>query len=139
MWSSSTGGDGGSIAYAAIGPETGEFSLATSGSVCAVQVRDRAHRTLRGSATPLGFDPDLEVTSTDRDMARGDLLVLLSSGVLAARDSQGNPITSSAVAKAARSAKGKPEQVIGAVRQLLDNRFPYGGASDRTILVVRRR
>ena len=139
LWSSSAGGDGGSLAYAAIDPESGAMTLSATGCVCALQVRDRAHRTLRGGAMPLGYDPDLEIGTQQRDMARGDLMVLVSGGVLSARDASGNAITSSAIARAARTAAGQPERVIAAVRQLLDAKYPYGGPADRTILVVRRR
>jgi len=139
LWTSSAGGDGGSMVYTTIEPETGEFLLAATGDVRALQVRDRAHRTLRGKPARLGFEPDLDIETQTREMARGDLMLMLSSGILSARDATGRQITSSAIARAARTADGKPETVIGAIRRLLDTRYAYGGGEDRTVLVVHRR
>lgn len=79
---------------------------------------DRAH------TTPLGVTPDLEAGEARVQLHSGDMLLLVSDGVLEARDPRGNEYGLSRLSRRIRTARGAAEDVIKAILTDVESHSP---------------
>ena len=63
---------------------TGEAQFRKAGAACTILRRGRRTEVLEASSVPLGILPGVEFASCQRDLGPGDVVVLVSDGVVAA-------------------------------------------------------
>jgi serine phosphatase RsbU (regulator of sigma subunit) len=127
-----------SLAYALIEPETGKLALGMAGACTALIVGVESQQATTTDAPPLGQMEELEYAEDIANLGRGEVLVLMSSGVLQAVDQAGLRIGEAALTSLiakhlADSADGLAARILGLVQ--------HNGqiAADMTVLVVKRR
>ncbi len=85
---------------------------------------DRAH------IAPIGVVPELEVGEARVQLHAEDLLVLVTDGILEARDARGNEYGMMRLSRRLRTAKGGAEDVVKAILQDVDSHVGSGGLTD---------
>lgn len=85
---------------------------------------DRAH------VAPIGVVPELEVGEARVQLHAGDLLLLVTDGILEARDQRGNEYGMMRLSRRLRSARGGADDVVKAILQDVDGHVGAGGVSD---------
>lgn len=79
VWNSSAGGHLASLFYCKATPGSGAIEYSTAGAIQAILVRKSDVELIHSDTSLLGAAPELEADRTRQDMAKGDLLLLLSS------------------------------------------------------------
>lgn len=93
---------------------------------------DRAH------IPPIGILPDLEVGEARVQLYIGDVLVLVSDGIIEARDPRGNEYGLKRLSRRIRTARGGAEDVVKAILQDVDSHVGSATqADDMTIVAMR--
>jgi hypothetical protein len=80
----------------------------------------------RAHTPPLGVTPELEAGEARVQLHSGDMLIMVSDGILEARDARGNEYGLSRLSRRIRTARGNTEDVIKAILADID-----GHASDQ--------
>jgi serine phosphatase RsbU (regulator of sigma subunit) len=75
----------------------------------------------RAHTPPLGVTPDLEAGEARVQLHSGDMLIMVSDGILEARDARGNDYGLSRLSRRIRTARGKVEDVIRAILADIDS------------------
>jgi sigma-B regulation protein RsbU (phosphoserine phosphatase) len=91
----------------------------------------------RAHIPPIGVLPDLEVGEARVQLYTGDLLVIVSDGILEARDPRGNEYGQRRLVRRLRTARGGAEDLVKAILQDVDSHA--GSATqgdDMTILAM---
>jgi sigma-B regulation protein RsbU (phosphoserine phosphatase) len=92
---------------------------------------DRAH------VAPIGVVQDLEVGEARVQLHAGDMMVLVSDGILEARDAKGNEYGVMRLSRRLRTARGNAEDVVKAILQDVDSHVGSSAPSDDiTILAM---
>jgi len=92
---------------------------------------DRAH------VAPIGVVQDLEVGEARVQLHAGDMMVLVSDGILEARDPKGNEYGVMRLSRRLRTARGNAEDIVKAILQDVDTHVGASGTSDDiTILAM---
>lgn len=91
---------------------------------------DRAH------VAPIGVVTDLEVGEARVQLHAGDLLVLVTDGILEARDARGNEYGMMRLSRRLRTARGSADDVVKAILQDVDSHVGSGGLSDDITVVA---
>jgi sigma-B regulation protein RsbU (phosphoserine phosphatase) len=91
---------------------------------------DRAH------IAPIGVVTDLEVGEARVQLHAGDMLVLVTDGILEARDPRGNEYGMMRLSRRLRTARGAAEDVVKAILQDVDSHVGAGGLSDDITVVA---
>lgn len=91
---------------------------------------DRAH------IAPIGVVTDLEVGEARVQLHAGDMLVLVTDGILEARDPRGNEYGMMRLSRRLRTARGAAEDVVKAILQDVDSHVGSGGLSDDITVVA---
>lgn len=92
---------------------------------------DRAH------VAPIGVVQDMEVGEARVQLHAGDLMVLVSDGILEARDAKGNEYGVMRLSRRLRTARGSAEDVVKAILQDVDTHVGSSAPSDDiTILAM---
>jgi serine phosphatase RsbU (regulator of sigma subunit) len=79
---------------------------------------------------PLGILPDLEVGEARVQLYSGDLLVLVSDGIIEAQDPRGNEYGVKRLSRRIRTVDGGPEEVVKSILQDVDSHVATGTQSD---------
>lgn len=91
---------------------------------------DKAH------IAPIGVMPDLEVGEAKVQLYSGDLLLLVSDGILEARDPRGNEYGLKRLSRRTRTARGNPDDVVKAILQDVDSHVASGNQGDDMTIVA---
>ena len=91
---------------------------------------DKAH------IAPIGIMPDLEVGEAKVQLYSGDLLLLVSDGILEARDPRGNEYGLKRLSRRTRTARGGPDDVVKAILQDVDSHVASGNQGDDMTIVA---
>jgi sigma-B regulation protein RsbU (phosphoserine phosphatase) len=92
---------------------------------------DRAH------IAPIGVMPELEAGEARVQLHTGDMLILVSDGIIEARDSRGFEYGLNRLSRRVRTARGSAEDVIKAILQDIDSHTATGPqGDDMTILAM---
>ena len=63
---------------------TGKTEFKKAGAACTVVRRGRRSEVIEASSVPVGIMPGVEFASCQRDLSAGDMIVMVSDGVVAA-------------------------------------------------------
>jgi hypothetical protein len=91
----------------------------------------------RAHTPPLGVTPELEAGEARVQLLAGDMLIMVSDGILEARDVRGNEYGLSRLSRRIRTARGNTEDIIKAILADIDSHTtdqPQG--DDMTILAM---
>ena len=91
---------------------------------------DRAH------VAPIGVVPELEVGEARVQLHAGDLLLLVTDGILEARDVRGNEYGMMRLSRRLRSARGSADDVVKAILQDVDGHVGASGLTDDITVVA---
>jgi serine phosphatase RsbU (regulator of sigma subunit) len=92
---------------------------------------DRAH------IAPIGVMPELEAGEARVQLHTGDMLLLVSDGIIEARDARGFEYGLNRLSRRVRTARGSAEDVIKAILQDIDSHTATGAqGDDMTILAM---
>jgi phosphoserine phosphatase RsbU/P len=94
----------------------------------------------RAHTPPLGVTADLEAGEARVQLHSGDMLIIVSDGILEARDARGNEYGMSRLSRRIRTARGTAEDVIKAILADIDSHSHHGGdqgqGDDMTIVAM---
>src|SRR5688500_5077319 len=91
----------------------------------------------RAHTPPLGVTPDLEAGEARVQLHSGDMLIMVSDGILEARDAKGNECGLSRLSRRIRTARGAAADVIKAILADIDGHaHDQSQADDMTILAM---
>ena len=91
----------------------------------------------RAHTPPLGVTPELEAGEARVQLHSGDMLIMVSDGILEARDARGNEYGLSRLSRRIRTARGGTEDVIKAILADIDGHTAEGPqGDDMTILAM---
>jgi serine phosphatase RsbU (regulator of sigma subunit)/pSer/pThr/pTyr-binding forkhead associated (FHA) protein len=90
----------------------------------------------RAHTPPLGVTPELEAGEARVQLHSGDMLLMVSDGILEARDGRGNEYGLSRLSRRIRTARGGPEDVIKAILADIDSHASEQAQDDMTILAM---
>ncbi|MEZ4404228.1 MAG: SpoIIE family protein phosphatase [Kofleriaceae bacterium] len=91
---------------------------------------DRAH------IAPIGVVADLEVGEARVQLHAGDLLVMVTDGILEARDPRGNEYGMVRLSRRLRTARGSADDVVKAILQDVDSHVGQSGLTDDITVVA---
>ncbi len=91
----------------------------------------------RAHTPPLGVTPELEAGEARVQLHSGDMLIMVSDGILEARDARGNEYGLSRLSRRIRSARGAAEDVVKAILADIDaHATNQTQADDMTIVAM---
>ncbi len=90
----------------------------------------------RAHSAPVGVVPDLETGEARVQLHTGDVLVLVSDGILEARDAKGNEYGVNRLSRRLRSARGSAEDIVKAILQDIDSHTGATTQGDDMTLVA---
>ena len=91
----------------------------------------------RAHTPPLGVTPELEAGEARVQLHSGDMLIMVSDGILEARDGRGNEYGLSRLSRRIRSARGTAEDVVKAILADIDaHSQDQAQADDMTIVAM---
>ena len=91
----------------------------------------------RAHTTPLGVVPELEAGEARVQLHSGDMLIMVSDGILESRDARGNEYGLNRLSRRIRTARGTCEDVIKAILADIDSHAPeQAQGDDMTILAM---
>ncbi len=90
----------------------------------------------RAHTPPLGVTNDLEAGEARVQLHSGDMLIMVSDGILEARDARGNEYGLSRLSRRIRTARGSAEDVIKAILADIDNHSQQAQGDDMTIVAM---
>lgn len=89
----------------------------------------------RAHTPPLGVTPELEAGEARVQLHSGDMLIMVSDGIIEARDARGNEYGLSRLSRRIRTARGNTEDVIKAILADLDGHSTDQGQGDDMTIV----
>ena len=91
----------------------------------------------RAHTPPLGVTPDLEAGEARVQLHSGDMLIMVSDGILEARDARGVEYGLSRLSRRIRTARGSAEDVVKAILADIDSHAQEGAqGDDMTIMAM---
>jgi sigma-B regulation protein RsbU (phosphoserine phosphatase) len=90
----------------------------------------------RAHTPPLGVTPELEAGEARVQLHSGDMLLMVSDGILEARDGKGNEYGLSRLSRRIRTARGGPEDVIKAILADIDSHASEQAQGDDMTIVA---
>ena len=90
----------------------------------------------RAHTPPLGVTPELEAGEARVQLHSGDMLIMVSDGILEARDARGNEYGLSRLSRRIRTARGAAEDVIKAILADIDGHSADQGQGDDMTIVA---
>ena len=91
----------------------------------------------RAHTPPLGVTPELEAGEARVQLHSGDMLIMVSDGILEARDGRGNEYGLTRLSRRIRTARGATEDVVKAILADIDNHTTdQSQGDDMTILAM---
>ena len=85
----------------------------------------------RAHTPPLGVTPELEAGEARVQLHSGDMLIMVSDGILEARDARGNEYGLSRLSRRIRTARGNAEDIIKAILADIDGHAGDAGPGRR--------
>jgi sigma-B regulation protein RsbU (phosphoserine phosphatase) len=140
LWTASPGDQFASLFYARIDPDSAALEYASAGRVGVIILRADQFEILPAESAPLGTDPDSTFARHQQQLGPGDVLVVVSEGVLGSCLDASQPITEATLANALQPHRhATAEQLVERVRSLLTSHASQPPADDCTVLIVKRR
>lgn len=90
----------------------------------------------RAHTPPLGVTPDLEAGEARVQLHSGDMMIMVSDGILEARDAKGNEYGLTRLSRRIRTARGTTEDVIKAILADIDSHVHDQSQSDDMTIVA---
>jgi phosphoserine phosphatase RsbU/P len=90
----------------------------------------------RAHTPPLGVTPELDAGEARVQLHSGDMLLMVSDGILEARDARGNEYGLSRLSRRIRTARGGPEDVIKAILADIDSHAAEQAQGDDMTIVA---
>jgi len=91
----------------------------------------------RASTQPLGIFPDLDAGEARVQLHSGDMLIMVSDGILEARDSRGSEYGLARLSRRIRTARGRAEDIVKAILADIDNHSrAHAQGDDMTIVAM---
>jgi len=91
----------------------------------------------RAHTPPLGVVPELEAGEARVQLHSGDVLIMVSDGIIESRDARGNEYGLSRLSRRIRTARGTAEDVVKAILADIDNHsHEQAQGDDMTILAM---
>jgi phosphoserine phosphatase RsbU/P len=90
----------------------------------------------RAHSAPVGVVHDLETGEARVQLHVGDVLLLVTDGILEARDSKGNEYGVNRLSRRLRTARGNAEDIVKAILQDIDSHTGVTGQGDDMTLVA---
>ncbi|MBL0213752.1 MAG: SpoIIE family protein phosphatase [Myxococcales bacterium] len=90
----------------------------------------------RAHTPPLGVTPELEAGEARVQLMAGDMLIMVSDGILEARDARGNEYGLSRLSRRIRTARGSAEDIIKAILTDLDSHTSEQAQGDDMTIVA---
>jgi serine phosphatase RsbU (regulator of sigma subunit) len=90
----------------------------------------------RAHTPPLGVTPELEAGEARVQLLPGDMMIMVSDGILEARDVRGNEYGLSRLSRRIRTAKGNAEDVIKAILADIDSHAGEQAQGDDMTIVA---
>ncbi len=90
----------------------------------------------RAHTPPLGVTPELEAAEARVQLHSGDMLLMVSDGILEARDFRGNEYGLTRLQRRIRTARGGPEDVIKAILADIDSHVSEQSQGDDMTIVA---
>jgi serine phosphatase RsbU (regulator of sigma subunit) len=90
----------------------------------------------RAHTPPLGVTPDLEAGEARVQLHSGDMLIMVSDGILEARDGKGNEYGLSRLSRRIRTARGSTEDVVKAILADIDSHASDQAQGDDMTIVA---
>jgi serine phosphatase RsbU (regulator of sigma subunit) len=91
----------------------------------------------RAHTPPLGVVPELEAGEARVQLHSGDMLIMVSDGIIESRDARGNEYGLSRLSRRIRTARGSAEDVVKAILADIDNHsHEQAQGDDMTILAM---
>ncbi len=91
----------------------------------------------RAHTPPLGVTPDLEAGEARVQLHSGDMLIMVSDGIIESRDARGNEYGLARLSRRIRTARGSAEDVVKAILADIDSHTQaQGQGDDMTILAM---
>jgi sigma-B regulation protein RsbU (phosphoserine phosphatase) len=91
----------------------------------------------RAHTPPLGVVPELEAGEARVQLHSGDMLIMVSDGIIESRDARGNEYGLSRLSRRIRTARGTAEDVVKAILADIDNHsHEQAQGDDMTILAM---
>ncbi len=92
----------------------------------------------RAHTPPLGVTPELDAGEARVQLLPGDMLIMVSDGILEARDARGNEYGLSRLSRRVRTARGSSEEVVKAILADIDaHAADQAQGDDMTIVAMR--
>ncbi len=140
LWTASPGDQFASLFYGLIDPESSALEYSSAGRVSAMILRAGRCEVLPAESTPLGSDPDFTYARHQQQLGRGDVLIVVSEGVLRSCMERGQPLTETAVADALQPHRHvTAEQLLHQYLLSLTPPTAQPPPHDCTVLIVKRR
>jgi len=90
----------------------------------------------RAHTPPLGVTPELEAGEARVQLHSGDMLIMVSDGILEARDARGNEYGLQRLSRRIRTARGAPEDIVKQILADLDSHAGEEAQGDDMTIVV---
>jgi phosphoserine phosphatase RsbU/P len=90
----------------------------------------------RAHTPPLGVVPELEAGEARVQLHSGDMLIMVSDGIIESRDGKGNEYGLSRLSRRIRTARGTAEDVVKAILADIDNHTHEGEQGDDMTIVA---
>ena len=140
LWCGSSGDQYAHLFSAWAEPDTGRLRYSAAGCQGALLVGKRSSRSLIVPSLALGVDSERLFIAEELDLERGESLVVMTNGVLDARDSRGRPLDLGQLGDwLVQHPQASAEQLVDLVRDFLETNCVGPRYDDRTILVLKRR
>ncbi len=144
IWTTSVGDQFASFGYGLIDSKSGDVQLSLAGSVQGLHIqgnelRGRKAQWLSGNCGPLGSEPDTRFPQLAIRLELGEILVLLSQGVLAGMKGIRPSVMQSKIQACVQMASRLSAKEIGAKIEALLRQEGSLAGEDQTVLVVKRR
>jgi sigma-B regulation protein RsbU (phosphoserine phosphatase) len=127
-----------SLFYGVLDPDGGILRYANAGHPHAFRIAgDGTQERLGATSPPLGLTRAEALSAAETSWARGeDLLLLVSDGIVDARDEDGQPLGEERILELATASDGAPGQVVERILAAAEA-FEAQARDDRTILALR--
>jgi serine phosphatase RsbU (regulator of sigma subunit) len=138
LWTTSTGDQGASLIALQLHPHEGQVDYCSAGPLGAIVVRKSRPSSISQGATPLGVDADASYHCASQQLARGDVLVVVSDAVRKAVNNAGEQLGEAAIADAVQQQLSAPAEEIAAAIFELWQRHTDDPRREVTIVVAKR-
>jgi serine phosphatase RsbU (regulator of sigma subunit) len=139
VWESGAGDVFASLLYAALDPDSGQAELAAAGEFGILLLKADGWETIDLAGQPLGTDFEPECRTWRRTLRPGDVLVIVTDGLLRSAEGPTRREQLDALAKSLhRHRRATPDRIVDAAWGAVSNRSSDDSPGDRSVLVLQR-